>query len=786
MQALSVLTSAVGPGDGPSQVIPPPSTACALTFPSVIALRRIRVALAILLIGVVGCGATTVVDSNAAAVVILGQWLYPALMCGAAVIVAARAWCSREAQWTWWLIAGALMVPTVRNIFYPVLGPLATLRPLWLCFYPLLFAGLLLLLRARLKRLPIALWLDGVIAGSAVAAVAAIASGPYRAATGVSRVQAVLALAFPVGDLLLLAVAVGALSALGSRADRRWVVVAVGFILYAVADILFMVDSANGTYVRGSTWFDVLRPAAALLLAVASWMTPVLRRSHFQPPGGTCGIPQLFFSAILVGILVLGYDFRLPRAAVVLAAVGLVGVTARFAVAFREVRELADCHRHALTDDLTLLANRRAMSAALTAASFEYSTSGVEADRPGPGLLLLDLDDFKRVNDALGHHIGDQLLCQVADRLSQSVRPEDLLARVGGDEFAVLLPPGIELADAEWLAVQIVEALNEPFLLEDMTVHVDASVGVAICPAHCTHPEDLLRCADVAMYQAKGLPSRTASYDSTYDSRRIDERRMIAELRSAITDGQLTCHYQPKIRADDGRVHSVEALVRWQHPRRGVMVPGEFLHYAELGGLMRPLASAVLNVTLRQARIWRERGIEMTVAVNLSATNLLDVDLVTQISNLLRVHGVPGDALILEITEGVLISDSLCSRSVVESLQRLGIRLSIDDFGTGWSSLARLQEMTVDELKLDGVFVARLVEDPRSIAIVRSTVTLAHSLGASLVAEGVEDTETLHALRRYGCDITQGYVHCPPLPADELDLWLSAMVPEVVDGPSLA
>ena len=202
------------------------------------------------------------------------------------------------------------------------------------------------------------------------------------------------------------------------------------------------------------------------------------------------------------------------------------------------------------------------------------------------------------------------------------------------------------------------------------------------------------------------------------------------------------------------------------------MKPDEFLAYAERGGLMRPLATAVLNLAMEQVRAWRALGIDMTVAVNLSATNLLDLDLVSHIGDLLRRYDVPADALILELTEGVLTSNSQRSQSVVEELQRLGIKLSIDDFGTGWSSLARLQEMTVDELKLDRVFVGRLLEDPRSTAIVRSTVALAHSLGASLVAEGVEDVATLNALRDYGCDITQGYVHCPPLPADELDRWM--------------
>jgi EAL domain-containing protein (putative c-di-GMP-specific phosphodiesterase class I) len=279
------------------------------------------------------------------------------------------------------------------------------------------------------------------------------------------------------------------------------------------------------------------------------------------------------------------------------------------------------------------------------------------------------------------------------------------------------------------------------------------------------------------MYRAKELGSRIASYDSAHDARRAGERRMVGELRSAIENGEMICHYQPKIRAVDGSVHSVEALVRWQSSTGELMAPDQFLPFAERGGLMRPLATAVLNLALEQVRVWRELGVEMTVAVNLSATNLLDVDLVSHIGELLRAHGVPADALILEITEGALASNLRRTRGAVQALQRLGVKVSIDDFGTGWSSLARLQEMTVDELKLDRVFVSRVLVDPRSTAIVQSTVALAHSLGAALVVEGVEDAATLTALRDYGCDITQGYVHCPPLPADELDRWMTVHSP---------
>ncbi|BBY26148.1 putative bifunctional diguanylate cyclase/phosphodiesterase [Mycolicibacterium sediminis] len=765
-----------GEPDGQLRQADAPSTPTSeLTFASDRRRRTARTVVAASALGLIGYVAATAQRSNVPAFAHAAEWVYPLLMLAAAGAVAARTWSRREERLAWSLICGGMLIPAVRNALYPAFGSLNDLRPVWLLAYPLLFAGLLLLLRTRFVRLPAAVWADALIAACAAGALAVIAFEPYQAATGSDPTAAALALAFPVGDLVLVAVAVCALSVLGWRIDRRWALLLAGFVCYAVADVLFMVGLADGSYLRGS-WFDALRPGAALLLAAASWPAPVgagLRRSPRWLRGN--GIPQLSGTVVLVGLLVLGHETPLPRLAVLLAAAGLLAVTARLALSFREVGKLADSHRDAMTDDLTSLANRRAMSTALTAASFDHgATARAGVTTVGPGLLLLDLDEFKEINDSLGHQAGDRLLCQVAERLSRAVRPDDLLARVGGDEFAVLFPPGIELADAHAVASRIVEALQAPFDVANMTVHVHASVGIALCPQHCAHPEDLLQCADVAMYLAKGSATQIAVYDVVRDSQRADEWQIVEDLRTAMAEGQLVCHYQPKIRADDGGVHSVEALVRWQHPTRGLLAPDQFLPYAERGGLMRPLATTVLNLALAQARSWRDRGVDMTVAVNLSVTNLVDVDLVDRIGGLLRAHGVPAHALILEITEGVLSSDGRRSRDVVAALQDLGIGLSIDDFGTGWSSLARLHEMTVDELKLDGIFVARLTEDARSVAIVRSTVALAHSLGASLVAEGVEDVETLKALRQYGCDITQGFVHCPPLPADEFDLWLGA------------
>jgi diguanylate cyclase (GGDEF)-like protein len=510
------------------------------------------------------------------------------------------------------------------------------------------------------------------------------------------------------------------------------------------------------------------------LVALASWATSssvvsVPRRglsAYFKPVACT---------VVALAVAILSHN---SRPATTFAALSLVAIAARFSVTFRDVSMLAESHKHAMTDELTSLPNRRSLATALTAASASSSGSSSATRAASPrALLLLSLSEFQEINDSVGRRYGDELLRHVANRLSNSVRREDLLARIGDDEFAILMAEGADLNAARAQAGRLFEALSEPFALDPITVRVDARIAIALCPDHCDHPQELLTRAETAMPHSKSASSKIAVYHSAFELCRENDPMLIEELRTALFDGdELTLYYQPKIIASDESVHSVEALLRWHHPSRGLLLPEEFLPAAERAGLTRMVANRVLNAALEQIQSWRKQGIATAVGVNLSTTNLLDLDLVGTIERLLRTRGLPADALIIEITESALV-DSVRSRNTVAALQRLGVRISLDDYGTGWSSLARLQDVSVDELKLDKVFVARLAQDPRSVAIVRSTVALAQSLGADLVAEGVEDEITLSALRRYGCTITQGFVHTPALPATELQHWITSHAP---------
>jgi diguanylate cyclase len=748
----------------------------------------IRIALALLVVGVFVFTAASLLVRAGRPEVLVTDYLYPALNLCAAGLVAVRAYRVAVDRWAWSLIALGMACSALGDVAYslwvrPGQSP-SVADPLYLAFYPLGYAGLLLLMRTRLKRVPMPIRLDSLVCGLAMTAVAAaLVAGPMHKAAVRTPDTVWVGMLYPWGDLVLLALAAGMLPILGWRHEFRWGLLVAGFILFAVTDTVYLFETSAGTYKVG-TLLDACWPISSVLVAMASWApwssaAPLPRRGL-----GSYAAP-VSCTVVALMVAILGHDSRL---ATTLAALSLIAVAARFSVTFRDVSILAESHKHAMTDELTTLPNRRSLATALTEVSrgvgaasgrAAFVLSGASGTR-GPSrraLLLLDLCEFKEINESVGHHFGDELLCHVANRLSNNVRREDLLARVGDHEFAVLLAEGADLIAARAQAGRLLEALNEPIVLDPITVQIDARLAIAICPDHCDHPQELLNRAETAIPHAKAATSNIVVYDPTFELYRENDPNLIEELRTALLDGDaLTCHYQPKINASDGSVHSVEALLRWHHPARGLLLPEEFLPAAERAGLMRKVANRTVNLALEQIQTWREQGLILTVAVNLSTTNLLDLDLVGTIERLLQTHGLPPDALIIEITESTLV-DSVRSRNTVAALQQLGVRISLDDYGTGWSSLARLQDVSVDELKLDRVFVARLAQDPRSVAIVRSTVALAHSLGAELVAEGVEDDVTLSAVRRYGCTITQGFVHSPPLPADDMQHWIANHAP---------
>jgi diguanylate cyclase len=428
------------------------------------------------------------------------------------------------------------------------------------------------------------------------------------------------------------------------------------------------------------------------------------------------------------------------------------------------VRAFNEVRLQARTDDLTGLPNRRQL---LEQARTVLASAS--ARRPA-ALLLLDLDGFKEVNDSLGHHAGDQLLRQVGPRLRGALHGRELLARLGGDEFAVLLPEA-GLDEAHDRAQRLRELILEPFTVEDIRLHVGVSIGLSTAPVPAATVDELLRCADVAMYAAKTGREGVHVYVPDPDGGTGDRLRTMAELRVALTDDQLLVHLQPQVDLVEGSVVGAEALVRWQHPTRGLLSPAQLLPAAEQAGLLRPLTDRVLELALAAAaRWWPDRRVP--VSVNLSAANVTDLDLPGKVAQALVRHGLPARALTLELVEDTLMADPERGRVVLGELRRLGVRTSIDDYGTGYSSLAYLRYLPADELKLDRSLTQDVDSDRRARAIVRHTVALAHDLGLTLVAEGVEDGATAAALGSLGCDVAPGYAIAAPMPVAEFLAWL--------------
>jgi diguanylate cyclase (GGDEF)-like protein len=465
---------------------------------------------------------------------------------------------------------------------------------------------------------------------------------------------------------------------------------------------------------------------------------------------------KVFFpvAAVLESVLVLLFVLLLP-------------VLRR--VSIRIERQMEEIERAANVDDLTELPNRRLFRDLIGDALAAAGPS-----RDGPAVLLLDVDNFRDVNDTLGHQSGDVVLRALRSRLGEVLDGSATLARLGGDEFGILLPLATR-SEAIGVGERVLASLEAPIFVAEIPLAIEASIGIVCAPSDGGDVDTLLRRADIAMYSAKELRAGYALYDPTVDTLTADRLALVAELRQALAVGHLSVVYQPKARLATGEVTGVEALVSWDHPVRGPVAPAEFVPVAERTGLIRALTRYVLTAAVRQCRAWADAGLELSVAVNVSAADVVNEQLESEVATLLQAEGVRPELIALEVTESAVMADPATARRVLLGLRNMGVRLSIDDYGTGHASLAYLKALPVHELKIDQSFVANMTTNASDATIVRSTIALARNLGLSVVAEGVETVEAFEELREFGCTEAQGFAVGRPMPPDRLAEWLGSL-----------
>lgn len=644
----------------------------------------------------------------------------------------------------------SVSVPSVADAFY-------------LSFYPFTYVGLVLMMKRGIKRISRPNWLDGGVAGLGAAALCAgFAFHQIAKSAGGNKLGVVVNLAYPIGDVLLLSLVVAGTALLAGRSKGPWALIAVGIAFNIVGDTFNLFSASAGASRVGSTFNAIAWPISILLISMSVWIRPRRQDHAVAEKAAGFALPGLAF---LVGmaVLVAASLHGTSRVAIALAAATLAATGIRLAISTRELRLLTEeRHKQAVTDELTGLGNRRHLFHV-----FEQIFDG-DGYKPNVAFLFVDLDHFKEINDSFGHATGDELLRQLGPRLVSGVRTSDIVVRLGGDEFAVLLLDA-DVEEAQRVAERLTNIIENPFVLGMVNARIGASIGISILETDATDSASLLRCADIAMFRAKLANSSFAFYDESLDNENIP--LMAEELRVAVDGGQFELHYQPQLDLRTGDVCGVEALLRWYNPRLGMVPPLRFLPVAEEAGLMPALTALVLDVALAQCASWRTEGHDIVMSVNLSASNLLDPGFTQLVKELLVRHRVPTTSLVLEITETCIISDYERAKSVIEELRHTGLTVSIDDFGAGFTSLAYLGDLAVGELKLDRIFVTGLGAEDRSrdLALIRSTIELAHALRLRVVAEGIEDGATLQLLTSLGCDVAQGYFIGRPMTAESIN-----------------
>jgi diguanylate cyclase (GGDEF)-like protein len=643
---------------------------------------------------------------------------------------------------------------TVAAVTFPAPGEI-----LYLLSYLGMAAFLLLdIPRGHMPRA--AVWFEAsAICGAATCLAAVTVLTPLSTYFARDGLPLLLAILYPVIDLLLAAMVLGQFLLRQRDASRRTAGLAAGFLGLALADSSFLVNLATHSYSTNVLLDAVWGCSFAVLVGAAvSRPRTVLGRSS-EPNNSRL---MLASTAVALALLVLHPDGDVSWFVIIPAVVTLVCAGGRLVLALRESEGAAEALRLSLTDELTGLPNRRALLAA--------TGRGLASDEP-VAFMLLDLDGFKDINDSLGHEVGDQVLEHLAQRLRTGVRHDVLIGRLGGDEFAVLAKSEDELKLLA-IAHDLRELLKEPLTIGSLDVSIDASIGITVRRPGDVGGVELLRRADIAMYEAKQMRAGALLFDTTLDGVSHQRLRRIEDLRQALADNQFTVWYQPQVDARTGQVVAMEALIRWQHPTEGLLAPMAFLPDARQAGFMPALSEAVLNQAVRDARRWAEQGHGFRVAMNCAPPELLGGRLLPLLFERLADSGLPRDRFLIEMTEDSFLANPEHARDALYELRAHDVQASIDDYGTGFSSLAYLRDLPVQELKLDRSFISTMLDDPRSRMIVQTTATMAHALDMRLVAEGVEDAATAAELVVLDVDILQGYHIARPMPADQVDDWV--------------
>jgi diguanylate cyclase (GGDEF)-like protein len=702
------------------------------------------------------------------------HWVYDGVIGSAALLCLLRARTGAE-RLAWACIGGALCIYWLGDLYWnsydasladPPDPSLADAG--WLAYYLPLYAGLMLLLRSRISRLPASTWLEGLVGALALGSVAAtVVFDPVVASTHGSVSTVLTNLAYPTLDVLLLALVAGGLVVLGARAGRSWMLLGLGLLTAGLADTAYLLQSASGTYQEGG-WVNAGWPLAFTLMALAAWTrSPEIAPAPAEETSGL-GLLSSLFASLVLGLLAYTTFEPVPAVAHALLTLAVLCLFARVGLAARERQLLARRTEEAHSDDLTGLANRRLLYELLDEALPALPLS----------LVFVDLDRFLDLTDTLGRRAGTELIVDVAERLKQLQPADSVLARVGDDEFVFALRGPAADVHPTQLAHAVADCFQAPFALDGLLVNVRPSIGVALAPEHAQARSALMRCADIAMRRARAHRSTIETYEPEGDDYGRDHLRLISELRQAIAGDGLVLRYQPKIALPGRSPAGAEVLVRWEHPRHGLLGPDRFVPLAEREGMMRELTLVVLDQALAQQAEWRRRGVAVPLAVNLSPSNLIDARLPADIGALMRRHGTPPGAFELEITEETVMRDPGAALDMIARIGELGVEFSLDDFGTGYSSLEQLRRLPVRTLKIDRSFVMEMTECREDERIVRSVVALAHSLDLLVVAEGVETAAHLETLAALGCDLAQGYHVGRPLSADSLERWLSEQPPQ--------